>query len=342
MPDISSQYPRLRANPNVDWQGVSPVLLNFLESILERTGKRATITSGRRSEAYNRQVGGAQKSKHIRGLAVDAVVDGRPITLAVPEGYFDRYGIRSGNQPGFFRGQPDPVHVDLPDQTIWGQTLVTRIAQRADREDVEPEAALAVASVEGGFVGKVGDQGTSFGPFQLHQGGAMPAGKAGSWAQSPAGVDYALQRIGDVAGGLRGEAAIREIVYKFERPQDPEREVENATQRYRAAKAAGNGRDPNKWISYNPKGEPIVDLTPGFDPPGLPDLGGPWGAIKDSLGKIGSFFHIIVWPFTHIKRFGQILVGSILVVIGVIMMAKGTNTGQAAQQVATMVALKGK
>lgn len=309
---------------------------------MERSGQIATITSGYRSPEHNREVGGAQRSKHMRGLAVDATVNGQPVTRAVPSAIWDRYGIRSGDQPGFFRGQPDPVHIDLPDNELWGQTLVHRIIDDSDSQQVEPEAVLAVASVEGGFLGKVGDQGTSFGPFQLHRGGALPAGKGGSWANQPQGVDYALQHIGEVAGGLHGEQAIRAIVTEFEHPQDPETEIQNATNRYRAAKAQGNSRDPTQWISY--PGPQNVDIgpipTPGL--PGLPDLSGPWDAIKEPFQWIGKFFHYMVWPFTHIKRTGQLLAGSFLVLIGIWMLAKGSSAGKAAQSIATTVALKGK
>ena len=40
------------------------------------------------------------------------------------------------------------------------------IAVNAQRLGVDPYAALAVASTEGGFGGAIGDEGTSFGPFK--------------------------------------------------------------------------------------------------------------------------------------------------------------------------------
>lgn len=103
----------------------------------------------------------------------------------------------------------------------------TFIRQNAPRYGVDPRAALAVASVEG-LSGKPGDYNTSFGPFQLHRGGALPAGRGRAWAESPAGISYALQQIGQVAGGLHGRAAIENIVRRFERPADPTGEVARA------------------------------------------------------------------------------------------------------------------
>jgi len=108
---------------------------------------------------------------------------------------------------------------------------VSQIKQLALRHGLDPHAVLAVASVEG-LSGGVGDSGTSFGPFQLRVGGALPAGKGKSWAESPAGIKYAIQRIASVAKGLKGEAAIRAIVTQFERPANPTAEIQKARDRY--------------------------------------------------------------------------------------------------------------
>lgn len=105
-----------------------------------------------------------------------------------------------------------------------GDPLIGRIRSDATQLGVDPGAAEAVAYSEGGFQGAVGDHGTSFGPFQLHQGGALPSGLSGAaarvWANSVAGVDYALGRIAAVAKGLKGPAAVDAIVTRFERPAD--------------------------------------------------------------------------------------------------------------------------
>lgn len=100
---------------------------------------------------------------------------------------------------------------------------------------LDPKAVLAVASQEG-LGGGIGDGGTSYGPFQLHIGGALPKEigalgpeKAQAWATSTEGIDYALGRIATVAGGLTGTNAVANIVTRFERPRDVPKEISGAT-----------------------------------------------------------------------------------------------------------------
>lgn len=107
------------------------------------------------------------------------------------------------------------------------------IRARASAMGLDPRAVLAVAKMEG-LGGGVGDNGTSFGPFQLHIGGAMPKGISNpqKWATSPAGINYALQRIAGVARGEHGAQAIADIVSRFERPANPSAEIAGAEQAY--------------------------------------------------------------------------------------------------------------
>jgi len=108
------------------------------------------------------------------------------------------------------------------------------IAQMARARGLDPAAVLSIASVEGGFNGSVGDHGTSFGPFQLHVGGALPRGigNPNQWANSQAGIGYALDHIAQVAGGLHGQQAISAISARFERPADVAGEIAKASGRY--------------------------------------------------------------------------------------------------------------
>lgn len=46
-------------------------LIVFLDMLREHLGKPVVITSGYRTEAHNRRVGGAPMSAHLRGLAAD-------------------------------------------------------------------------------------------------------------------------------------------------------------------------------------------------------------------------------------------------------------------------------
>lgn len=121
------------------------------------------------------------------------------------------------------------------------QSKQSLIASLARGMGVDPKAALAVASVEGGFGGAIGDRGTSFGPFQLHIGGALPRGVSNpqAWANSPSGIRYALAQIAKVSRGLQGRAAIDAIVRKFERPAAPDAEVIKALGRYGSIPSGG-------------------------------------------------------------------------------------------------------
>jgi hypothetical protein len=125
-------------------------------------------------------------------------------------------------------------------QAAYNQTTGTipNLGPMARRYGLDPMAVLAVAAQEG-LGGGVGDNGTSFGPWQMHIGGALPnwvgakgAAFAQKWAWSPAGIDYALRQMAQVARGLTGNAAIQAIVTRFERPANPNREVAGAEAAY--------------------------------------------------------------------------------------------------------------
>lgn len=104
---------------------------------------------------------------------------------------------------------------------------------------LDHKAVLAVAAQEG-LGGGIGDGGHAFGPFQLNNAGGVITGQfAGQtpeqinkWAWSPAGINYALGRIASVANGLHGQAAVSNIVSRFERPANIPREIAGATAAY--------------------------------------------------------------------------------------------------------------
>lgn len=119
----------------------------------------------------------------------------------------------------------DPAHPDARAATtvsggLYGEPLRRYISSRSQQLGLDPNVALAVAPHEGGFAGAIGDQGTSFGPFQLHRGGALPASVTNpqAWANSQAGVDYALGQIASTLRGRRGETGVEAVVREFERP----------------------------------------------------------------------------------------------------------------------------
>lgn len=101
-----------------------------------------------------------------------------------------------------------------------GTGPVAVIAQNARRFGLDPAAVLAYALEESNAkYGAIGDNGTSFGPFQAHIGGA--AGNrtpqaASAWANSPQGL---IQMMGMMsrtpAKGLTGAAAVKAIYQYF-------------------------------------------------------------------------------------------------------------------------------
>jgi hypothetical protein len=120
------------------------------------------------------------------------------------------------------------------------------IQQYAPRYGLDPRAVAAISMNEsGGRFGAVGDNGTSFGPWQLHVGGALPRGKGAAWANSLPGVLYALRTMAaSGARGLHGQAAVSAIARNFERPANPGAEIATALSYYRSpgfARGGGGG-----------------------------------------------------------------------------------------------------
>lgn len=122
------------------------------------------------------------------------------------------------------------------------------IQNRATAFGLDPKAVISVGKQEG-LGGGIGDNGTSFGPFQLHYGGEYPSfaprGAAASqaWAWSPAGINYALGQMAHSARGLTGAKAVKAIVTGFERPANASKEIAGALKAYGVGGnlAASNG-----------------------------------------------------------------------------------------------------
>jgi hypothetical protein len=147
------------------------------------------------------------------------------------------------------------------------------LAQLAKYPGLDPRAVLAIAAHEG-LGGGIGDQGTSFGPFQLHQGGAYPSSEpqqeqaAQQWAWSPEGIDYALRQIQGVAGGLKGMPAIEAISTRFERPANPQAEIADAAAHYGLPIPAGQTMPPGGPVR-GPGGPTRPQTPPGAQQTGL-------------------------------------------------------------------------
>ena len=96
-------------------------LVMLLQCIREHFGKPITITSGYRTAAHNKSVGGAAYSQHLYGRAADIRVQGIPVeqlaayaeTCLPGTGGIGRYPPRAGRAVGW-------VHVDTrPAKSRW-------------------------------------------------------------------------------------------------------------------------------------------------------------------------------------------------------------------------------
>lgn len=172
--------------------------------------------------------------------------------------------------------------------------IVAAILRGARARGLDPQAVLAVARVEG-LGGGIGDQGTSFGPFQLHLGGAMPRGIANpqQWARSQAGINYALDRIAGVARGKRGRAAVNAIVRRFERPARPDAEVARALGLYGGPLPAAGP------LAQAPTSR--VQQQPTLGQPGI-DIGGVLNMTRSIVGLPESSFPLISQQVTRTPR----------------------------------------
>lgn len=91
-------------------------LIGVLQKIRDRIGKPVRVTSGYRSPDYNKKVGGAADSMHMRGVAADIQVDGTdPAKVAA---YAETLMPDTGGI-GLYTGQAF-VHIDTREaRTRW-------------------------------------------------------------------------------------------------------------------------------------------------------------------------------------------------------------------------------
>lgn len=72
-----------KCNDGSDAVLISDELVSLLQKIRDHFGKAVVITSGYRTESYNKKIGGATKSQHVQGTAADIVVsDVSPLEVA--------------------------------------------------------------------------------------------------------------------------------------------------------------------------------------------------------------------------------------------------------------------
>ena len=167
-------YSNLRFRAGVNWQKVDPKLLQAINRIAREKHFIVDIVSGWRSSAHSVAVGGFANDPHTRGIAVDAYVNGRPIGQVVSSAEWASVGIESGNTPNFYKGKPDPEHLQLDDTSGYAVQKATASRQprsrRAPQLGREPNYGPVDEQAAQGFGGQTSfDQEGAFGlsPYQV-------------------------------------------------------------------------------------------------------------------------------------------------------------------------------
>lgn len=210
-------------------------------------------------------------------------------------------------------------------------SLARYVLKQAPKYRLDPNAVVAVALQEG-ISGHVGDSGSSFGPWQLHKGGAYPSSapqqpdQANAWAWSPAGIDYALGRMSTVAGGLKGRQAVHAIVYQFERPANPKGEYDAAI---KALPRSDGGTGGGSGI--------LGDILSGaYHSTPIPTaVGAVEGAkgVVDTASSIGNFLGSLTDPRFWLRAV-EVIGGGIILMLGLYLLARSVGLAPSGRQAA--------
>lgn len=219
-------------------------------------------------------------------------------------------------------------------------SLARYVVKRSPHYQLDPAAVIVVA-IQEGLSGKIGDNGTSFGPWQLHQGGAYPASApqtpnaANAWAWSPAGIDYALGRMQTVAGGLKGKAAVHAIVFQFERPKNPQGEYSAAVQ----ALPQSDGGPAGSHVLSDILGG-VVSNTPLVGPAVAVGgaVVGAAGSVVSTTEAVGSFLGKLTDPHFWIRAL-EVIGGGLILLLGLYLLARRAGLAPSPGQAASAAAL---
>lgn len=225
------------------------------------------------------------------------------------------------------------------------------------------QAMLLGSSLEGGWNSPfpVGDQGTSFGPYQMHEGGALTAlGYTPSQAEDPLtatkgmlpAYENAVNQVSDATWKNDPESAAEQAAFIAEAP----------AQDY--VLTDGQSAIDTRWSQVQGvvTGHPGTGGSPPFTGTTTASHGNPadtwWGAIlqgpqgiiqyaaKAASGSGGgsasnitkildAIYNLIANPADALERGGLIIFGGIIIIVGLVIMTSGTRAGRIASTAAT-------
>lgn len=165
---------------------------------------------------------------------------------------------------------------------------VTAIKKAAQKYGIDPAAMIAVSRAESGLNPKaIGDGGHAFGLFQFNNAGGVITGQANPERYLDPGFNAmeAARHIATIKGihGARGKDAVALIVNKFERPANPQGEIQRATG-YLSGLQTGA---PAPTINSNGSQSPSNALSPLSNSSGQDQGSNPLGALLQAA-MIGS------------------------------------------------------
>lgn len=168
------------------------------------------------------------------------------------------------------------------------------IVSVAKHYKIPPTLALAIAQHESGFsVNAVGDNGTSFGLYQLHEGGELPAGKDRKWAADAR--NNAMVALKEVAAVYHRNPNLDygTIAALAQRPADKAAYAQSVNQ---IAQRAGNGQHAYDYFNAAAVDTMNTPYNPGDWAATHPDIARATAAskapaatsVKNSIGTAGG------------------------------------------------------
>jgi hypothetical protein len=112
-PGGKAPFKNLTFASHTDWQHVDPRLLTVVDHVLEMHGLKGQVISGYRDNRYSATHGGFANDPHTKGHGLDIYVGGKPIGDVIPPDVWQKFGITSGAVPNFYKGHPDPEHLQI-------------------------------------------------------------------------------------------------------------------------------------------------------------------------------------------------------------------------------------